>query len=137
MATQRNVLGGPLESCGENPMTGFFRTGCCETNEDDVGSHTVCVVLTIEFLAFSVSHGNDLVTPRPEWGFPGLKPGDRWCVCAARWKEAYEANIAPPVILGACNEAALEYVTLDELKKHALSTIDIVIPRASRNGVGH
>ncbi|MCA9257534.1 MAG: DUF2237 domain-containing protein, partial [Phycisphaerales bacterium] len=90
-----NVLGGPLATCGESPMTGFYRDGCCNTGPDDLGVHSVCVQVTAEFLAFSKSRGNDLSTPNPQWGFPGLKPGDRWCLCAARWAEAYAAGAAP------------------------------------------
>jgi uncharacterized protein (DUF2237 family) len=100
-------------------MTGFFRTGCCETGPEDSGSHTVCAQLTAEFLAFTKEAGNDLSTPVPEFGFPGLKPGDRWCLCAARWQEALEAGVAPPVVLAATHEAALEVVSLDDLKAHA------------------
>jgi uncharacterized protein (DUF2237 family) len=119
MAEQRNVLGGPLAACGTNPMTGFFRSGCCETGLGDVGSHTVCARLTAEFLAFTKEQGNDLTTPMPQFGFPGLKPGDRWCLCAARWKEALEAGVAPPVVLAATHELALEVVSLDDLRAHA------------------
>jgi hypothetical protein len=119
MGQARNVLGGSLAVCCTNPMTGFFRTGCCETAPSDVGSHTVCALLTAEFLAFSQEAGNDLSTPRPEYGFPGLKPGDRWCLCAARWHEAFEAGVAPPVILAATHEAALQIVSLDDLRKCA------------------
>ena len=114
----RNVLGGPLAACAADPVTGFYRNGCCDTGPDDVGSHTVCAVLTAEFLAFSRSHGNDLSTPRPEFGFPGLKPGHRWCLCAPRWQEAFTAGAAPDVILEACHEAALEHCTIDDLKAH-------------------
>jgi uncharacterized protein (DUF2237 family) len=120
MSTARNVLGGPLAVCGTNPMTGFFRTGCCETAREDHGSHTVCAVLTADFLEHSRAAGNDLSTPRPEYGFPGLKPGDRWCLCAARWQEALEAGFAPPVVLAATHERALEVVSLDDLKANAL-----------------
>jgi uncharacterized protein (DUF2237 family) len=119
MAEQLNVLGGPLATCSNRPVTGFFRTGCCETSYEDQGSHTVCARLTAEFLSFSQAMGNDLSTPRPEYGFPGLKPGDCWCVCAARWKEALDAGVAPPVILAATHEAALEVVSLEELKANA------------------
>ncbi len=118
-AATRNVLGGALTPCSTEPMTGFYRTGRCETGEDDVGCHAVCAEMTEAFLAFSKSRGNDLSTPRPEYGFPGLKPGDRWCVCAARWKEAYDAGFAAPVILKATSKAALLYVTLAELREHA------------------
>ncbi|HNI73280.1 MAG TPA: DUF2237 domain-containing protein, partial [Accumulibacter sp.] len=95
--SQRNVLGGILGACSERPLTGFFRDGCCHTSDEDLGSHTICVVLTAEFLAFSKSRGNDLSTPRPEYQFPGLKPGDRWCLCALRWREALQAGQAPRV----------------------------------------
>jgi uncharacterized protein (DUF2237 family) len=120
MSEARNVMGGPLAVCCASPMTGFYRTGCCETGPDDLGSHTVCGQLTAEFLAFSKEAGNDLSTPVPAHGFPGLKPGDRWCLCAARWKEALEAGVAPPVVLAATHELALRVVTLDELRAHAL-----------------
>ncbi|HTT36184.1 MAG TPA: DUF2237 domain-containing protein [Burkholderiales bacterium] len=116
----RNVLGGPLAECGTSPLTGFFRNGCCHTGPEDLGRHVVCAKVTREFLAFSAQRGNDLSTPSPQFGFPGLKPGDRWCLCAARWKEAADAGAAPPVILAATHEAALEVITLEELKKHAL-----------------
>lgn len=116
----RNVLGTALQSCSTSPMTGFTRTGCCETHEDDFGNHSVCCQMTEEFLAFSISRGNDLSTPRPEFGFPGLKPGDRWCVCAARWLEASEAGFAPPVILESTHERCLEIVSLADLRYHAL-----------------
>ncbi|MBL8630445.1 MAG: DUF2237 domain-containing protein, partial [Rhodospirillaceae bacterium] len=105
----KNVLGGPLAECSMTPRTGFFRDGCCNTNAQDVGSHTVCVVMTAEFLAFSKSRGNDLSTPMPEYGFAGLKPGNRWCLCAPRWQEALEANAAPKVVLAATHEGALEH----------------------------
>lgn len=117
---QRNVLGGPLGVCSERPVTGFFRDGCCNTSEEDVGNHTVCVVLTTEFLAFSKDSGNDLSTPRPEFEFPGLKAGDRWCLCAARWREALLAGKAPRVVLSATNEAVLLIVSLDDLKAQAV-----------------
>ena len=117
---QRNVLGGILGSCSEQPMTGFFRDGCCNTSNEDLGSHTVCVVLTADFLEFSKRRGNDLSTPRPEFAFPGLKPGDRWCLCAVRWREALQAGKAPRVVLNATNEACLPIVGLDDLKRHAI-----------------
>ncbi|MBL8394829.1 MAG: DUF2237 domain-containing protein [Candidatus Accumulibacter sp.] len=117
---QRNVLGGILGSCSEKPMTGFFRDGCCNTSDEDFGSHTICVVLTAEFLEFSRARGNDLSTPRPEFHFPGLKPGDRWCLCATRWHEALQAGKAPRVVLNASNEACLLIVPLDDLKRHAI-----------------
>ncbi|MGA1399657.1 MAG: DUF2237 family protein [Phycisphaerales bacterium] len=113
----RNVLGGPLETCSRSPMTGYFRDGCCRTGEDDLGRHTVCAVMTDEFLTFSKSRGNDLVTPRPEWRFPGLKAGDRWCLCALRWREAYEAGCAPQVVLEATHERTLDVVPLDWLQE--------------------
>ena len=112
---QKNVLGGPLQACSFDPLTGFFRTGCCETGPDDLGSHTVCARVTDEFLQYSVSQGNDLVTPRPEWRFRGLTEGDRWCVCASRWLEAYRAGVAPPVVLEATHESALKIVPLQVL----------------------
>jgi uncharacterized protein (DUF2237 family) len=115
-----NVLGEELGTCSAKPMTGFFRNGCCDTSAADRGSHTVCVVLTAEFLAFSKARGNDLSTPRPEFGFDGLKPGDQWCLCAARFLEAYEAGQAPRVKLTATHKRALEIVPLDYLREHAL-----------------
>jgi uncharacterized protein len=116
----RNVLGEPLELCSLKPTTGFYRDGCCNTGPEDVGSHTVCVVMTAEFLAFSKLRGNDLSTPVPEFGFPGLKPGDRWCLCAPRWQEALEANQAPRVVLRATHEGALTYCKLANLKRLAV-----------------
>ncbi|HZT51262.1 MAG TPA: DUF2237 domain-containing protein [Stellaceae bacterium] len=116
----RNVLGGPLETCSVRPMTGFFRNGCCDTGPMDAGSHTVCAVMTAEFLAFSKARGNDLSTPMPEYGFPGLKPGDRWCLCAPRWQEAFEAGQAPRVALRATHEGALEFCALADLKRFAV-----------------
>jgi hypothetical protein len=115
----RNVLGGPLGSCSTDPLTGFFRNGCCETGPEDVGMHTVCAVMTAEFLAFSMQVGNDLSTPRPEFGFPGLRPGDRWCLCAPRWKEALDAGVAPPLVLEATHEEVLAITPLGILKDHA------------------
>ncbi len=115
-----NVLGEKLELCSTDPVTGFFRNGCCDTAAADQGSHTVCVAMTAEFLAFSKSCGNDLSTPRPEFGFDGLKPGDQWCLCAARFLEAYEAGHAPRVKLVATHKRALEIVPLDYLREHAL-----------------
>jgi uncharacterized protein len=117
---QRNVFGEPLQSCSERPLTGFYRSGCCHTGPEDLGLHTVCVEVTAAFLAFSKSRGNDLSTPQPEFGFPGLEPGDRWCLCAARWQEALEAGNAPRVILGATHEATLEIVALNDLKRFAI-----------------
>ena len=118
-AKARNVLGGVLESCSFDPNTGFFRDGHCHTCAEDTGSHTVCAVMTAEFLAFSKAAGNDLMTPMPQYEFPGLKPGDHWCLCAARWLEACEAGKAPQVVLEATHEAALETVPLEWLKQHA------------------
>jgi len=115
-----NVLGGPLETCGTSPMTGFFRDGCCNTNSEDVGLHVVCIEATAEFLEYSKQRGNDLSTPNPEHGFVGLKPGDRWCLCAARWGEALVAGKAPRVCLKATHEAALGLVTLEQLTAHAV-----------------
>lgn len=118
--SQLNVLGGPLLTCSDAPVTGFFRDGCCNTSEDDFGSHTICVVLTEEFLAYSKAAGNDLSTPRPEFNFHGLKAGQRWCLCAARWVEAWRAGKAPKVSLNSTNQAALQIVPLDLLKQHAV-----------------
>jgi uncharacterized protein (DUF2237 family) len=117
-----NVLGEPLQACGHQPMTGFYRDGACNTGPQDVALHGVCVVASEEFLAFSRYAGNDLSTPAPEFGFPGLKPGDRWCVCALRWLEALEAGVAPPVVLEATHERALDLVPLAVLKRHALDS---------------
>lgn len=117
---QHNVFGEPLEPCSLKPVTGFYRTGCCETGPEDVGVHTVCVEVTAEFLAFSRLRGNDLSTPRPEFGFPGLAAGDRWCLCAERWQEAFEAGVAPRVVLAATHEATLGIVRLADLKRHSL-----------------
>ncbi len=114
-----NVLGGELEPCSVEPPTGFFRDGSCRTEGRDPGFHAICAVMTGEFLAFSRSVGNDLSTPRPEWEFPGLRPGDRWCVVAARWQEALEAGVAPPVVLEATHASALEFVSLADLEAHA------------------
>lgn len=116
----KNVLGTALQPCSHDPVTGFTRNGCCETGPEDLGSHTVCAEMTDEFLAFSISYGNDLSTPRPEYGFPGLVAGDRWCVCAARWLEASEEGVAPPVILESTHSKCLEILTLADLKYHAL-----------------
>jgi len=116
----KSVLGTPLADCSHSPKTGFFRDGCCNTSDDDLGSHTVCAQMTEEFLAFSKARGNDLTTARPEFGFPGLKPGDRWCLCAARYKEALDANAAPLVFLAATHERAIEVVPYAELRKRAL-----------------
>jgi uncharacterized protein (DUF2237 family) len=118
--TQQNVLGEPLDICSIKPTTGFYRDGCCNTGRDDVGSHTICAVMTSAFLDFSKSRGNDLSTPLPEFGFPGLKPGDRWCLCAPRWQEALEASQAPRVVLRATHESALAYCSLADLKRFAV-----------------
>jgi uncharacterized protein (DUF2237 family) len=119
-APSLNVLGGKLEACSIKPMTGFFRNGCCDTGPEDMGSHTVCVVATAEFLEFSKARGNDLSTPMKAFGFPGLKPGDRWCLCAPRWQEALEAGSAPRVVLRATHQGALEHCALADLKKYAI-----------------
>ena len=116
----RNVFGEPLLTCATSPMTGFYRDGCCNTGVEDIGSHTVCIVATAEFLAFSKSRGNDLSTPLPDYGFPGLKPGDRWCLCAPRWQEAFAAGAAPRVVLRATHEGALESCALADLKSLAI-----------------
>lgn len=116
----KNILGGQLIPCSTNPITGFYRTGSCQVGPDDHGCHAVCCELTEEFLLFSKSAGNDLSTPRPEYGFPGLKPGDRWCVCAARWKEALDAGFACPIILEATSEAALKYVPRSVLEEYGV-----------------
>jgi uncharacterized protein len=116
----RNVLGEPLDLCSITPMTGFYRDGCCNTGQEDIGSHTVCAVMTAAFLDFSKSRGNDLSTAVPELGFPGLQPGDRWCLCASRWQEAFEAGQAPRLVLRATHEAALADCSLADLKRHAV-----------------
>ena len=116
----RNVFGEPLQTCSTAPVTGFFRNGCCDTSDQDTGSHTVCAVMTDAFLEFSKANGNDLSTPRPEFGFDGLKAGDRWCLCAPRWQEAFEAGKAPRVVLRATHQGALDYCTLADLKRHAI-----------------
>lgn len=115
----RNVLGGPLKACSHDPLTGWLRDGCCNTDRHDLGLHTVCALMTAEFLEFSKARGNDLATPRPEFGFPGLKPGDRWCLCAARWQEALEAGCAPRVVLAATHVNTLAVCSLIDLKAHA------------------
>ncbi|ADG67807.1 conserved hypothetical protein [Planctopirus limnophila DSM 3776] len=124
MRTASNVLGTPLIPCGFDPLTGFYRDGCCNTGGDDTGLHLVCSEVTEEFLQFSKARGNDLVTPVPQWNFPGLKPGDRWCLCVVRWKEALEHGVAPPVVLEATHISTLEFVTLDELNEHSVSSSD-------------
>ncbi len=117
----KNVLGGKLKTCSTQPMTGFYRDGCCNTGNNDVGTHTVCTRVTAEFLEFSYSRGNDLSTPRPEFQFPGLQDGDKWCLCASRWREALEAGVAPLVDLEATHEKTLQFVTLEDLKQHSVS----------------
>ena len=119
MTDERNVLGDPLEPCGTDPMTGFHRDGCCRGGAEDAGSHSVCAVVTREFLDFQQQVGNDLVTPQPGFGFPGLTPGDRWCVVAVRWLQALEAGVAPQVVLAATHERALDAVPLEALMQHA------------------
>ncbi|TAD89800.1 MAG: DUF2237 domain-containing protein [Alphaproteobacteria bacterium] len=123
MADDLNVLGGPLEPCSLDPLTGFYRTGCCETGADDRGLHVVCAVMTANFLAFSRRRGNDLSTPMPQYRFPGLVPGDRWCLCAMRWQEAFEAGVAPPVVLSATHHRALAVVRLQDLVAVALDPV--------------
>ena len=118
--TEFNVLGGELELCGTEPLTGFYRDGTCTCGPDDIGLHAVCAVMTTEFLAHQKSVGNDLSTPRPEWGFPGLHPGDRWCVVAARWLQAHEDGVAAPIVLASTNERALEIIPLDVLTVHSV-----------------
>ena len=115
----RNVLGGELEPCSIDPLTGYFRDGCCRTGADDAGVHVVCARMTAEFLAFSRDAGNDLVTARPDSGFPGLQPGDQWCLCASRWVEALDAGVAPPVVLAATHATVTEWADLDDLRRHA------------------
>lgn len=117
MQDERNVLGGRLEECGTDPVTGFFRDGCCRTDPDDVGSHTVCAVVTAEFLEHQRELGNDLITPRPEFRFPGLRPGDRWCVVAIRWLASYQAGVAAPVVLAATHERALDIIPMEALEE--------------------
>lgn len=112
----KNVLGGELELCCVDPMTGFYRTGYCTTDEQDQGVHVVCARMTTEFLAYTKARGNDLSTPRPHYSFPGLKEGDQWCLCALRWQEAFEAGVAPPVVLEATHEKALKYIRLEDLQ---------------------
>jgi uncharacterized protein (DUF2237 family) len=114
-----NVLGTALVPCSFDPLTGFFRDGCCNTDEDDFGTHVICARVTDEFLRFSLTLGNDLVSPRPEYNFPGLKPGDRWCLCALRWKEAYDADVAPRVVLESTHAKALDIVNLEQLQANA------------------
>jgi uncharacterized protein (DUF2237 family) len=122
VAGAKNVLGTPLKTCSTQPLTGFYRDGCCNTGMDDMGLHTICVQVSAEFLAYSRSVGNDLSTPNPAYGFPGLRPGDCWCVCVTRWKQAYEAGVISPVNLEASHMSVLEFVDLDVLQKHAVKT---------------
>ena len=126
MPGAKNVLGAEMTPCSLDPITGFYRDGCCQTGPDDLGLHIVCAELTREFLDFSLRRGNDLSTPMPQFGFPGLKPGDRWCLCAARWKEAFEAGVAPPVVLSATHISTLEFVSLEELQAHAVDEEDTI-----------
>lgn len=121
MSEAKNVLGTALLSCSHDPMTGFYRNGCCDTGPEDLGAHTVCAIMTENFLNYSKAQGNDLSTPRPEYQFPGLKSGDRWCVCALRWKQAYDDGMAPLVVLEATHEATLELMPLSVLEEHAYS----------------
>ena len=123
MEAKLNVLGEPLVPCSDDPLTGFFRDGCCNTSRDDLGQHVVCVRVTTDFLDFSASCGNDLSTPNPEFGFSGLKPGDQWCLCALRWREAMEAGVAPRVVLQATHAAALRTVKLRDLKQLAIDLV--------------
>lgn len=119
-AESLNVFGEPLQTCSDHLATGFYRDGCCNTGVEDAGDHVVCATMTEEFLDFSISCGNDLSTPRPEFGFAGLRPGDCWCLCALRWQEAFEAGVAPPVYLKATHQRALDMINIENLKKHAL-----------------
>jgi uncharacterized protein len=116
MGKSRNVLGGDLQLCSLSPLTGFFRDGCCHTGPGDLGLHVVCARVTAEFLAYTRARGNDLSTSHPQFGFPGLEPGDRWCLCATRWKEAFDAGVAPPVVLSATHEKVLDIVSLEQLR---------------------
>ena len=122
--TDRNVLGGELDECGTDPLTGFYRDGCCTSGPEDLGSHTVCVVMTTEFLDFQSQVGNDLVTARPEYGFPGLTPGDRWCVVAVRWLQAYGDGVPAPVVLASTNERALQMIPIEALRENAVDVPD-------------
>jgi len=123
MQPAKNVLGGHLQTCGTDPLTGFSRTGSCDTGQADIGVHVVCARVTEAFLSFSKARGNDLITPVPAYGFPGLKPGDRWCLCARRWSEALDAGVAPPIILEATHAKVLETVDLEVLRAHALEDV--------------
>ncbi len=119
----KNIFGDPITECSKSPLTGYFRNGCCDTDESDLGMHTVCVVATQEFLTFSKEVGNDLSTPMPQWNFEGVKAGDRWCLCALRWKEAFENGVAPKVVLEATNEKTLDVIPIGNLIKHAYKSI--------------
>ncbi len=121
---ERNVFGGELQECGTDPITGFYRDGCCSSGPQDLGMHTVCAVVTTEFLAHQQQIGNDLTTPRPELAFPGLRPGDRWCVVASRWLESYHQGVAPPVVLAATHERSLDVIPLEALREHAVDVPD-------------
>ena len=123
MDAKLNVLGEPLALCSENPLTGFYRDGCCNTESGDLGSHTICTRVTADFLKYSRERGNDLSTPNVEFGFPGLRPGDQWCLCAARWQEALKAGVAPKVVLQATHAASLRIVKLADLKRHAIDLV--------------
>lgn len=123
LTSGRNVLGGPLRACSFDPLTGFFRDGCCRTRGEDEGLHVICARVTQEFLSYSLSQGNDLITPRPEWRFSGLQPGDRWCICATRWMQAWKAGVAPPVVLDCTHEKALEVVPLEVLQAYAYQPV--------------
>ncbi len=118
-----NVLGSELQACSFDPLTGYYRDGCCHTDAQDLGSHVVCAKVTAEFLAFSSERGNDLITPRPEYRFAGLQPGDRWCLCALRWREALHAGVAPPVVLEATHSRVLHFIELEQLQAHALPPV--------------
>ena len=120
MEESLNVFGEPLQSCSDNPLTGFFRDGCCNTNDNDVGSHTVCIKITTEFLEYSRFRGNDLTTAVPEQGFPGLKPGDKWCLCALRWLEAYQNEMAPKIVLASTHQRATDIIPIELLKSYAV-----------------
>lgn len=122
MSGAKNVLGTPLKPCSMEPLTGFYRNGCCDTGADDMGLHTICVQVTAEFLAFSKEAGNDLSTPNPMYGFPGLRPGNRWCVCVTRWKDAFEAGVIAPIVLEASHMSVLEFVDLEDLKANSVRT---------------
>ena len=123
MDAKLNVLGETLASCSDNPLTGYYRDGCCNTEPGDLGSHTVCIRVTADFLEFSRAKGNDLSTPQAEFGFPGLRPGDQWCLCAARWQEALDAGVAPMVVLQATHAASLRILKLADLKRHAVDLV--------------